>query len=326
MKWFKKRMALWIMTGAMPVLGLPAVDFAYAHVVAARQARWERQVTRDVHGLRAGCEEFTTGQGSTALLMIHGFGDSPAVFGPFASRLAALGFSCRALRLPGAGLPVELARSATHDQWIQAIDDAVFALRKQHAAVWLVGHSLGGALATEYVLSNSNQVDGLILLAPLVEVSSDRSPFLPPETWFRLGQHLHLFVDTLENYFPLDVHDPKARAQVVKERFIPLSQYTELFATVSNIRNQSTRLRLPLLVFLADDDHVIDSLAAERYYAQAQSASARIRWIPNAGHVIPMDYGWQAVADEIAGFVGEAALQPYSPTIANRPSKIANTL
>ncbi|MCH8922653.1 MAG: hypothetical protein IIA67_05840, partial [Planctomycetes bacterium] len=59
-----------------------AGDFLHSRVVRFRLARWERRIERDEDGVRLGCADFTLGSGETALLLVHGFGDSPAVFLP----------------------------------------------------------------------------------------------------------------------------------------------------------------------------------------------------------------------------------------------------
>src|SRR5579871_5198861 len=83
---------------AIPVAWL-GLDFSYSLLVQFQYARWEAGIVRDPDGVRRGCREFTVGRGDTALLLIHGFSDSPAVFRRMAPDLAARGFACRAMRL-----------------------------------------------------------------------------------------------------------------------------------------------------------------------------------------------------------------------------------
>src|SRR5690606_36206522 len=84
-----------------------AGDYLYYHVVSRRLAEWERGVVRDADGVREGCREFTMGNGSRqAILMVHGFNDSPRAYQKTASMLAVRGFTCRAMRLAGFGIPI----------------------------------------------------------------------------------------------------------------------------------------------------------------------------------------------------------------------------
>ncbi len=297
-QWLKRGLLLGLALLAL----IPLADFGYARVVAFRQARWEQSIPRGPDGVRAGCADYTVGQGPVALLLIHGFADSPAVFRQMAEYWAARGFTCRAMRLPGAALPAAQAAQVSREQWLAAIAAEVDALRTNHAAVWLVGHSLGGALALNYALEpRSPPVDGLVLLAPLVEVSRRRSPVLGPETWFSIGQRFRLFSKLAENVFPLDVHDPAAQARDLRMRFVPFTHYEALFATVAGLPGQASNLKLPTLVFLTADDLVVDSAAAAGFFAQAPAT--RIQWVPDAGHVIPLDNGWELVAADTTTFI-----------------------
>jgi len=76
-------------------------DLAYALRTQYRRQRWERQTQRGADGVRNGAEAFTAGNGSIALLLIHGYADSPAQFRFLVPLLVEQGFACHAMRLPG---------------------------------------------------------------------------------------------------------------------------------------------------------------------------------------------------------------------------------
>src|SRR5687768_5379807 len=82
-------------------------DFLYSRIIAWRVARWETTIERHPNGVRVGCEDFTVGSGETALLLVHGINDSPAMWRKMAPRLAEQGFTCRAMRLPGFAMPLK---------------------------------------------------------------------------------------------------------------------------------------------------------------------------------------------------------------------------
>ena len=64
-------------------------DLLYSLIAKARYRRWEAGIGRDADGVRLGCREFTLGDGEDAVLLVHGFGDSPSVFQRMAPALAA---------------------------------------------------------------------------------------------------------------------------------------------------------------------------------------------------------------------------------------------
>ena len=159
---------------AVPFIWL-AGDLAYSLIVRFLYGRWESGIERDAEGVRLGCREFTLGDGADAVLLIHGFGDSPAVYQLMAPALAAKRFTCHGLRLPFYGLPMSRYRQTSADQWREAARSAISDLRSRHRRVYILAHSLGAAVAVEAVAEPAFQVDGMVLLAPLFDVSSAQS-------------------------------------------------------------------------------------------------------------------------------------------------------
>src|SRR5947209_10805936 len=172
-------------TVAVPALWVGG-DLLYSLVVGHLYRRWEGGIERDADGVRLGCREFTLGEGKDAVLLVHGFGDSPAIFRRIAPALAAKGFACHALRLPQFALPMSRYRTTSASRWRDAVRSAVADLRRRHRRVFLLAHSLGAAVAVEAVAGPDAAVDGLALLAPLFDVSGARSPLLPARAWYRL--------------------------------------------------------------------------------------------------------------------------------------------
>ena len=294
---------------AIPVFWLCG-DLAHALVVRLWNARWEKGIERDAEGVRAGCREGTLGEGDTALLLVHGFAESPSLWRRMAPALAAKGFVVRTLRLPGHGLPMARYRRTDSVQWRTAVQDVLAEMRPRHARVVVVAHSMGCAAVLDGLADRQGLADGLVLLAPLIDVGRRRSPLLHPRTWFRLVDPLLLFTDRIANVFPPDVHDREARALVRDDRFVPRIVYRELFAVVARNRDRAKVFHLPLLMVLARDDLVVDIGAAERFFADYAGASKRLRVLTEVGHMLPYDGGWETIVDEIARFAPEEAKAP----------------
>jgi carboxylesterase len=282
-------------------------DFAYSRIVLHRYEAWESSIKRDADGIRVGCRDFTVGEGETALLFMHGYSDSPAMFRKLAPRLAELGFTCRAMLRLGCARPMELYAEATKEQWSEALEQEIAAVGETHEELFLVGHSLGGAMAIDYLLDNPDAVDGVILLAPLIAVATDRSPILPARTWHKLGKKLLLFTNIVENLPSIDAHSAEARAYDMYSRFYPRNLYDEIFEITDNIEGRAAELTLPMLMVLSRNDDIIDSEAARVYYEESSSRQKELLWMEQAGHMIPIDTGWEALAEEIARFAAPAA-------------------
>ena len=257
---------------------------------------------------RAATEPFSLNpSGSPALLLVHGFADGPSVFAKIAPLLADSGFAVRAMHLPGSGIPPAQMAGTTLSAWRTAIDREIAGLRENEPdrPVWLVGHSLGGALAFDAALRPENRVAGLVLLAPLVDVSRARSPVLAPRRWFQILDRLLLFSDVVESRLPADLHDPDARAAYRTDKFIHRDVYRALFDAMDAIRPRAAEWRGPLFMAIAPADQIVDSAATRFFFAASNAAPARLAEIHAAGHVLPLDYGHDKLAAKIARFIRE---------------------
>lgn len=282
-------------------------DFVYSRAIVVRHRRWEVSILRDADGVREGAREFTVGDGETALLMIHGFGDSPAIFRLLAEDLAVRGYTCRAMRLPGAGEPVEAAGRAGREDWFRAIEAELGALRATHPRAWILGHSLGAALGIEYAVAHPGAVDGLVLVAPMIAVSNRRSPVLPARLWFAIGSRLLLFSRVWEDYLPINGHGAAASTYRMDDRYFARSTYQELFRTESSVRRLAGHVHVPLMMVISQADQVTDARAALRFFEDCRAEPKHLMVAGNSGHVIPIEPDWPEVSEGIAWFVSSAS-------------------
>ncbi len=289
-------------------------DFIYSRVVAYRRAQWERSIQRDDDGVREGCREYTLGEGQTAFLFVHGFNDSPAMFRKMAQALADEGFTCRAMRLPGFADPAERYARTTRAEWLAAVQDEVKTLRERHDRVFIIGHSLGGAITIAFVCENPDAVDGAVLIAPAVDVSNSRSPLLPVRWWHAILSRLLIFTRVVQSRQPVDAHDPAALDYQGRDPFIPRTVVGQVFQLLDENRDRAREFQVPLLMVLTKEDQVIDWQAAKQFYDDVASPDKRLRYMDNAGHAIPIDYGWEDLSQEIAEFAKQTHKQDFGGT------------
>jgi esterase/lipase len=287
-----------------PLLWL-AGDLLFALLMRRQHARWEAGLVRDADGVRQGCREYTVGEGATALLLIHGFADSPAIFLRLAPALAAASFTCRVMRLPQFAMPLADYRRSTALSWRQAVVAELRELRQRHQRVIIVAHSLGAAVALDAVAEGPETVDGFVLLAPLLGVSNRRSPLLSAYAWYFLLDHTLLFTDRMALMFRPDLRDREAEALQMGDRFVPRPIYREMFGLLRRNRQRAARLRLPLVMVLAPADAVVDNVVAERFFHEYAGESKRLRFVPEASHVVPLDCGWERVVADVRRLVDE---------------------
>lgn len=111
------------------------------------------------------------------LVAMHGLKDHSTRYGDWARRLVGRGFAVHGFDMRGHG------HSSGHRATLDSFDDLTGDLdifmnrvRAQHPGlpVFLVGHSVGGAIVTLYTLQRRPELAGLIVMAPALRV--DRSP------------------------------------------------------------------------------------------------------------------------------------------------------
>ncbi len=299
----RKRMTITLIT----LVGLVCVwlvgDFVYSLFVASRVRKWEASIERDADGVQEGCQAYAIGSGETAILLIHGINDSPQCYQRMAPVLAEEGYACRVMRLPGFALPNDRYAKATKEEWLAAVESEIRALRQSHARVAIVAHSLGGAVTIAHLLDNPEAVDGVVLLAPAVDVSDRRSPLFSTRAWHEFAKWTLPFTRITSSPFSNDCHDTEAGDYPGRTTFTPLAVAEETFQLIDANRGRAAQFKTPLMMVLAKDDQVIDWEAAERFYQEASSEPKTIRFMEDCGHAIPVDNGWESLTGEIAVFL-----------------------
>jgi carboxylesterase len=300
-----RRWRRWVLLGLLLAVGLVGLgDVIYSRVVASRLACWEATVARDPDGVRVGCREHTVGSGAPALLLVHGFGDSPAVYDQLAPALAAAGFTCRVMRLPGFAMPMADYAATSLAAWRGAFAAELQALRAGHEHIWVVGHSLGGAIAIDHLLEHPEAADGVVLLAPLLGVSGERSPVLSPRAWYEVSRYLLHATTVTETPYAIDATDPAALAYPYRDRFVPRAVYDSLFALTDHLEGQASRFRTPVLLVLARRDEVVDNVVAEAFLEEAAAPRRKLVVLEESGHAIPLDGERDRVVQAILAFTG----------------------
>ena len=273
---------------------------------------WARKVRWTADGLMPDAVPFEKGSGADAVLFIHGFNDVPAVWRRFAGPFVAKGFHVEALHLEGLGeLRTRFFGGFPLARWQQAVTDRVNALAEAHDRVFLVGHSMGGALALDAAYRHDfwrekaryayAPLAGVALLAPLVDVSRARSPLLPARTWFRLSRVLLPGLRYLPSVFSETQgteDDPSFTYR--RDRYMSVAVLGAMFALVRRLRAlDKSRVVTPVRVYVAGNDRVVDSEAAHRWFAACPATRAIVD-VPDAPHVLPLVAGWRRMAGSLA--------------------------
>ena len=256
------------------------------------------------------------GRDRRAVLILHGFGDTPQTVGYLAEHLHDLGFTVRAPLLAGHGRTLREFGQSTAQQWLDAAARELAALQKEHDAVGVVGVSMGGALAV--ILSAQGSLGGgdagqvhsatgearapdhgrgerqrepaaLVLIAPYLSM---RAPARRLAAWhWAVSPFVH-YLHSREEASILDAAERRSNRGfgTVTPRLL-----RELQRLVSWARASLGAVRTPTLIIQSRSDNRIDPDAATWSFDRLGAPDKRFEWTEGGGHVITVDVGRERV-------------------------------
>lgn len=219
-----------------------------------------------------------------ALILLHGFASSPAVFRLLLPKLTHYDGIFIPV-LPGHAQSLQ-AFSKTHAQeWLASMQAYCQPILKQYEHVDLLGLSLGGLLACQ--LSQQFTFHHLYLLAPALHL------YLPLKPCLFLIRLLEGFgMRSIRNQAG-NIHHP-AHAELSYRR-LPFKVITTLLQLI-----QTTSFELPRCptdVFLGEHDAVINNAKVAKLFTLQPHMS--LHWLKHSAHVLPLDADYLQIAHVI---------------------------
>lgn len=286
-----------------PLLLAAGIAAGLLRARAARRIEREYSARRPpgADGVVPGAEGFTLeGTNGRALLLLHGFGDTPQTLRYLADRLHAEGYTVRAPLLPGHGRGLRDFATASADDYLRLARHELTRLRESLPWVGLIGLSMGGAIAAR-LAADGGDVRLLALLAP----------YLTPPRRVALVARTAPLWSVVMPYLggragDASVHDPVARAASFAYGMFPPRAVRALCATATAGRRALPSITVPTLVVYSREDNRIPFALAETATAGLAGPTER-RWVTGCGHVITVDYCRDAVATFVLDFLARHA-------------------
>lgn len=255
-----------------------ARDHLDAHAVAVegfpreRQIAWRMPFEAKPAG---GCDPGET----TGLLLVHGLADTPVIFRGLAERLSARCVRVRAILLPGHGTrPGDLV-TAESEQWLAHVRAHAAGLAERVDRLYLAGHSIGGALATQVALERDD-VDGLVMLAP---------------AWGLRGFGFAMWAATLAEPF-IDFVELEPELNPAKYETLATNVGDEVRETLGRTQDAlatAGRIDMPMVLAATAADSVIDLDTLQRTFRE-QFVNPRNRMVVYRDTRRALPEWWQA--------------------------------
>ncbi len=222
------------------------------------------------------------GPGDTnALLLLHGFSSSPAVYRELLPVLPPYdAIICPTL--PGHGESIQAFSTIKASDWLRTAENACEKLVKNYQKVDVMGLSLGGLLACR--LSEIFPLHHLYLLAPALDLHLNikRSLQLARVLQWLGFQYLRNRAGNLCS----ELYSELAYRQ------LPITAIIEILTLIQEF--QFTPPSCAIDLFLGCFDQVVDSTrVASRFVKLPQ---CNIHWLPKSAHVLPLDSDLKSIA------------------------------
>ena len=238
-----------------------------------------------------GAEPFLMPGGQKGVLLIHGFTGLPAELLLMGQYLNKAGFTVLGVRLAGHGTTVEDMSHMTWEDWMDSVRDGYALLSGLCEDISVIGHSMGGLFAL--LLSTEEIISHVVTLAAPIFIPEERGlSALPPREACYGG------------------YVPKARRRLkdvppaanCTYRKMPLISIHELVDVIEKARGAIEEVTAPVLIMHSRDDHTAAPVSAD-YILSHVKGQARIVWLNESGHLLPLASERERVFQEAVAFL-----------------------
>jgi alpha-beta hydrolase superfamily lysophospholipase len=250
------------------------------------------------------------GEPRAQIVLAHGASEHGGRYEWTASQLVAAGYAVYALDHRGHG------KSGGPRALIDRMDNAVadvgtligIAAGEQPGSgrPLLFGHSMGGCIALAFATRRQEEIDGLILSAPVAALEA-ASPAQ------RIAGHVLSVIAPKLGVFPIDSstvsRDPAVVAAYDADPLnhhgkLPARTVHELATEVGRFPESIQRLTLPLLVMVGTGDTLVPPAASELVYETASSEDKTIKRYDGLYHEIVHEPERDQVMADLTGWLG----------------------
>lgn len=209
-----------------------------------------------------------------ALLLLHGFSSSPAVYREILPALTIYDAVLCPI-LPGHAKSIDAFAKTTSNEWVDTATQSFQKLHQNYAEVDVMGLSLGGVLASK--ISEHCLIRHLYLLAPALVLHHSTNLLL---TLARIMQYFGLKrIPNQAGNFHTSKH------QELTYRQLPIHAIIEILTL---IRNTALVVpKCPTDLFLGRFDAVVNSSAVASLLSD--NSNITTHWLNNSAHILPLD-------------------------------------
>jgi acylglycerol lipase len=241
------------------------------------------------------------------VVIAHGVSEHSDRYAHVAARLTAAGFAVYALDHRGHG-DSEGPRAYIDrlDRAVADIDTLVgIARSEQEGKLFLLGHSMGGALAVEYAIAHQDRLDGLVLSAAATALeTASRLELVAGRVLSKVAPRLGVFdIDSAGiSRDPEVVSEYDADPRVFHGR-LPARTVAELAGAIETMPERVPGIAVPLLVLVGTGDEIVPPAGSRMVHERAGSADKRLIEYEGLYHEILNEPEQDRVLDDLVGWL-----------------------
>jgi acylglycerol lipase len=243
------------------------------------------------------------------IIISHGYAEHSSRYQHFASYLAENGFAVYALDHRGHGRSEgERANVKVFSEYVSDLSRFVNTVREKHPSLkrFLLGHSMGGAIAAQLAVEQPNQLEGLLLSspylinavsvpAPLMAVSGIVSRVLPGLPTIKLNSK-----DVSRDAAIVQAYDsdPLNYRGGTKARF-----GSELLSAGKYVLSRAGVIKLPVLIMVGTGDRIADHTGGKQLFERVGSSDKTLKIYDDYYHEILNEIGKEKVYEDILAWL-----------------------
>jgi alpha-beta hydrolase superfamily lysophospholipase len=225
--------------------------------------------------------------------IVHGYAEHSNRYIHVATNLAAQGFAVYSFDLRGHGKSGgNRCFVNSFSDYLTDLDRFLTEIRQHHPQreLFLLGHSLGGAIALRYVLDYQTSLQGLILSAPFLGSRAENTPAPVVASIQLLSQFLpklpSVRVDSSQISSDPAIVQAYRTDPLVNTAKMPLRTLAEIFRNIHQIQHRQHAIELPILIMHGTADGLAHVSHSESLAAGVQSTDKTLKLYPGLYHEI----------------------------------------
>jgi alpha-beta hydrolase superfamily lysophospholipase len=250
-----------------------------------------------LEGLSIFCQVWRPEQEARAVLVIvHGYAEHSGRYRPAAEYFAGLGYVVYALDHRGCGhsdrVDGALADVIRFEDFVDDLKAFVGVVKNRERArrIFLIAHSMGGAIATLFVARHGPDIDGLVTSGVGVLLVGKTLPLI-----LVLTRAIMRFIAPQLQIFPLPLRwisrDPKVVEGFQSDPMnyqgrVRARMLFQLLRAANLIVAEAANIRVPLLVLHGGGDRLINPKSSQMLFDQARSLDKNLKFYPGLYHEI----------------------------------------